>query len=363
MSEVGSSNNMDTKFSDNPEGKTSTTEKISTELFNVAHKLNDILFNGDGSDENGESKNDSNEDSQIPEKKDNTEKSDASDHPEKTDNRSGEGATTAIKSLMDKLFSEDLIKNMTGNVRESTDSNSEKYDDDPESRYKENKEKQDTGEYNAEEKVDSNESNVEKKDPILEKIQQMLETPEEIKDLIERHPEKSELWKSQLEALETLNDPGALPVEIQSAKGKLSNLKSQLLETATKDVLSDAGFDVEAKQRNVSGESGNTRPDVIAKNNTDHAIEVFGTTIQLGEKLSVECKCGASAYLNNELVNHISNQLSGQEGTKVLLTTSDIKDTTPGLAESVCSKYNANLVVIDVSVSAIENAIKEVSNS
>lgn len=362
MSEIGSSGNMDTKSSDNPEGESSATEKVYKELFKVANKLNDILFDGDGGNENGEDKGDSHEESQNVEKKDTAESNDARDNTENTENKNEDTAVRAIKTLMDRLFSEDLMNKDVENGEQSSDTDSEKGFDDADSQ-NEKKTEQDTESKNIEKNEDSNESNIEKKDPILEKIQQMLETPEGIKALIERYPEKAELWKSQLDALETLNDPDASPAEIRSAQAKLSVLKGQLLETAVKDALADAGFDVEAQQRVVEGESGGTRPDIIAKNNTDHPIEVFGATIQPGELLSVECKCGGSAYLNDQLVNHIPNQLSGQEGTKVLLTTSDIKNTTPGLAESVCSKYNANLAVIDVSVSAIENAIKEVSKS
>lgn len=213
------------------------------------------------------------------------------------------------------------------------------------------------------ERKDSKESDIEKKDSILEKIEKILTTPEGIKALIERHPEKAELWKSQLEALDTLNDPEASTSEIRSAQAKLSILKGQLLETAMKDVLSDIGFDVEALQRVVEGESGGTRPDVIAKNNTDRPMEVFGGAVKPGETLSVECKCGGSAYMTNELNNHIPNQLSGQEGKKILVTTSDIKDTPAGAADAVCRQYGARLVVLDVSVADVENAIKEVAKS
>lgn len=57
----------------------------------------------------------------------------------------------------------------------------------------------------------------------------------------------------------------------------------------------------------------------------------------------------------------IPNQLSGQEGTKVLLTTSDIKGAPDGLAARVCNRYDANLVALDVSVYSVEKAIKEVA--
>ena len=207
----------------------------------------------------------------------------------------------------------------------------------------------------------SSEFGIEKTDPVLEKIEKSIGTPEGIKTLIENHPEKAELWNSQLKVLDTLNDPDASPAEIRSAQAKLSILKGQLLETAVKDALVDVGFEVEAQQRVVEGESGGTRPDVIAKNSTDHPIEALGVTIQPGETFCIECKCGGSSYMANQLNDHIPNQLSGQEGTKMLLTTSDIKETPTGLANHVCEKYGASLVVLDASVNDVENAIKEVS--
>ena len=208
---------------------------------------------------------------------------------------------------------------------------------------------------------DDSEANIEEDDPVAEEIAKKMSTPEGIKELMESHPEKAELWGKQLEALETLNDPDASPVEIRSAQAKLSILKGQIMEVTAKDALMDAGFDVEAQQRVVEGESGGTRPDVIAVNNTDQSIEVFGVSIEPEETLSIECKCGGTSYMTNQLNTHIPNQLSGQEGTKVLLTTSDIKGAPDGLAASVCNKYDANLVALDVSVSAVEKAIKEVA--
>ena len=210
-------------------------------------------------------------------------------------------------------------------------------------------------------KSDNSEANIEESDPVAEKIAKKMSTPEGIKELMESHPEKAELWGKQLEALETLNDPDASPVEIRSAQAKLSILKGQIMEVTAKDALMDAGFDVEAQQRVVEGESGGTRPDVIAVNNTDQSIEVFGVSIEPEETLSIECKCGGTSYMTNQLNTHIPNQLSGQEGTKVLLTTSDIKGTPDGLAASVCNRYDAYLVALDVSVFAVEKAIKEVA--
>lgn len=315
MLEGGKSNNTETNTKDNPESKPDFIEKVYKELANVATKMNDLLFADDESDSQ-ENKQDTS-----------SEQKDASDTENKQDAKEN---SNNFKALFDKLFSDNLAENA-----------------------------QDTSETNGD---DSNESNIEKKDPVLEKIAKNIGTPEGIKALIERHPEKAELWKKQLEALDTLNDPDASPAEIRSAQAKLSILKGQLLETAVKDALVDLGFDVEAQQRVVEGESGGTRPDVIAKNNTDHPIEVFGLTVQPGETLSVECKCGGSAYMTNQLNNHIPNQLSGQEGTKVLLTTSDIKGTPSGLANAVCEKYGAKLATLDVSVSEVENAIKEATS-
>lgn len=300
MIEGGRTNNIETKSNDNTETKSSAPEKIYQELAKVATKLNDMFFDDDTAEKTNEPS--SNGTSELPSK--------------------------SISELLNRLFSDDLGEN-------------------PE----------ETGKKNG------NEFDIENKDPVLEKIENTLETPEGIKTLIERHPEKAELWKCQLEALDTLNDPDALPAEIRSAQAKLSILKGQLLETAVKDALTDARFDVESQQRVVEGENGGTRPDVIAKNNTDHPIETFGVTIQPGETMSVECKCGGSAYMTNQLNNHIPNQLSGQEGAKILLTTSDIKDAPPGLAKDVCDRYGAKLVIAEVSVADVENAIKEVAES
>lgn len=220
-------------------------------------------------------------------------------------------------------------------------------------------------------RVEFEETDIKKKDELLSKIQESISDPEGIQDVMERHPEKAEVWnkliESMNEAIDVLNNPDSSPLEIRSAQNKLngnfSQLKGQLFETVVKDALSDAGFDVEAQQRILKGESGGTRPDVIAKNNTKQNLQVFDINIKPGETLSIECKCGGSPYMTNQLENHIPNQLSGQEGTKVLLTTSDIKNTPNGLAEKVCKKYDAKLVVTEAGVDDVENAIKEVAGA
>lgn len=300
------------------EGKSFSLDRLPNSLEKVASKVAE-MFSDDYKDASKIEPTESIESSEIPERKDSSVE------------RKQDSDTPSFKELFEKLFSDDFLDNLN-NMQENIEN-------------------------------DNGEANVEKPDPIAEKIAKIIGTAEGIKELMEKHPEKAELWQSQLEALETLNDPEASPAEIRSAQAKLSILKGQIMEVAVKDVLAEAGFDVEAQQHVVDGESGGTRPDVVAVNNTDHPIEVFGITIKPGETLSIECKCGGSAYMTNQLNNHIPNQLSGQEGTKVLLTTSDIKGTPDGLASSVCDKYGAKLITLDVSVSAVEKAIKEVAGN
>lgn len=214
-------------------------------------------------------------------------------------------------------------------------------------------------ENNEDQRIENNAgTNIETQFPEIEKIDKLIGTAEGIKNLIDRHPEKAELWESQLESLEVLNDPESTPTEIKSAQAKLGNLKGQLLEEAVKDAASDAGFDVESHQRVTEGESGGTRPDVIAKNNLDYPITIFGQCIQPEKTISIECKCGCMGYIRNQLNTHIPNQLSGQEGTKVLLTTSDVPEE---LGRSVCERYGANLVKLTTGVGKVDSAIKEVA--
>ena len=220
-----------------PESKESSSEKLQNSLEKIASKINE-LFSDDVRDDN-DSKNDA------------ADRSDNSSEKESLENKSqdSENATTSFKELFDRLFSDDFF-----DIFSDVDNTSES---------------------------DESESDIDKRDAILKRIEESISTPEGIKELIEKHPEKAELWKSQLEALDTLNDPDASPAEIRSAQAKLSILKGQLMEVAVKDALTEAGFDVEAQQRVVEGESGGTRPDVIAVNNTDHPIEVFGIIFNL----------------------------------------------------------------------------------
>lgn len=221
----------------------------------------------------------------------------------------------------------------------------------------------DSGEiqYQAELPDDSGEDRTVIFDVTASSIEKSISTAEGIQELIERHPEKSEVLKGGLEAVTILNDPDASPAELRSAQAKLSGLKGQLLELAAKDALSDAGLTVTAKQHLVEGESGGTKPDIVAQNEGNAPVEVFGLTVQPGETLSAECKCGSSLYIKGELKDHIPNQLSGHQGHGLLITTSDVLAGAAGLAEQVCDKYGATLVVLGVDVNSVERAIKEVS--
>ncbi len=206
------------------------------------------------------------------------------------------------------------------------------------------------------------EEKIEALDTSLEDIKFSIGTEEGMLKVMENHPERESYFIDMLSSVEVMNNPDATPMEIRSAQSKISNLKGQLLETAVKDHLNDKGFDVVSSQRSVEGESGITKPDIEAKNNTDSSIQVFGVNIEPGEQISIECKCGGKNYMENQLKTHIPNQLSGLEGTRVLLATSDIKDVSSGLAQKVCEDYGAKLAVVDVKVSQVENVIKGVTH-
>lgn len=208
---------------------------------------------------------------------------------------------------------------------------------------------------------DNNEKKVENNQSDIKDIQRSISNPEGLKELIEKNPDIK--YNRALKAIEVLNDSDASNAEIRSALSILNNFKGQLLEKALKDNLRESGLAVETQQRIVEGDKGGTRPDVIAVNNTDQPIIVCGITVNPGETISFECKCGGTAYMQNQLKYHIPNQLSGQEGIKVLLATSDIRDVSSDLAEKVCSQYDANLLVLDVSVDEVVNTLKEIAKN
>ena len=202
---------------------------------------------------------------------------------------------------------------------------------------------------------------MELQDKDLEKLKAMLDTPERIQELMKAHPEKTELWKSLREAVQTLNNPDATDAEKRSSIGKLSAMQGQILEIAVKDLAAEKGLSVESKQRTVEGQDGATRPDVIAKNETSEPISIFGVIVKPGETISIECKCGVKSYLSSQLRDHIPNQLSGQIGHKVLLTTGDIRQVDSNLVQDTCKKYGARLVALAIRASDVRDAIKGVS--
>ena len=269
-----STKNTDIKQVKDVENKINLSEKIYGNLSDITLKMNNLLFSDDM-------------ESEIKDAKKISEVENTFDsHEEK------EESSNSIQKMLDRVFSADIIKDF-----QNTDN------------------------------IDEKKLDIINPDFMIERIDDIIGKAEGIEELVKKYPEKTESWKEYLKTLDTLENLDATPAEIRSAQAKLSIFKGQLLELAVKDILIETGFDVEAYQRVVEGVSGGTRPDIIAKNNTDMLIQVFGNIIYPGKSIYIECKCGGAAYLANQLNKHIPNQLSGQEGTRTLLTTSDIKGT------------------------------------
>ena len=193
----------------------------------------------------------------------------------------------------------------------------------------------------------------------LERLTEILTSSEEIEYLIEQNPE----LKAKLEkCLDIINNPDKhTPAEINWALDRIKKeIKGAIFEAAVKDALASIGLDVEDGQRTVEGESGATRPDVIATNNTDKPIILFGKTINSGENVYVECKCGRKEYMEGQLKNHLPNQLSGHDGVSVLITTSDMSEVDSELLNEVMKKNDTTVVIMDFSAADIEDVIKEV---
>ena len=174
------------------------------------------------------------------------------------------------------------------------------------------------------EKSCTEKDDVENKKTVEGRIKELLTTPQGLNELIENNPKLAEKWEKAKEAIEVLHEPEKSDKEKIEANRYLGQFKGALLEAATKKALVEAGLYVEDAQRQTEGENGATRPDVIAKNNTNDKITVFGVIVNPGETISIECKCASKQYISNELNTHIPNQLSGQEGKRVLLTSSDV---------------------------------------
>lgn len=135
-------------------------------------------------------------------------------------------------------------------------------------------------------------------------------------------------------------------------------MKGDIFEYATRDMLAKNGFTVDIGQTTVQGESGLTRPDIVAHNNTENTIELFGTKIKPGETVYVECKCGQKQYLTQQLKYHLPNQLSGHaNGRSFLVTTSNMNDVNYFLKVNTTNNYNTTLVPANVSVEDINNLL------
>lgn len=206
--------------------------------------------------------------------------------------------------------------------------------------------------------VDEDDNPEDKTKKFLERLSEILSSSEEIKKIIEQNPE----LKAKIEkCLEILNNPEKhTPAEINWALDRIKKeIKGAIFEAAVKEALKSIGLDVEDSQRTVEGETGATRPDVIARNNTDKPIILFGKVINPGQDVYVECKCGRKEYMEGQLKNHLPNQLSGHDGVSILITTSDMDEVDSELLEEVSSKNDTTVVIMDSSAQDIEDVIKE----
>ncbi len=195
----------------------------------------------------------------------------------------------------------------------------------------------------------------------LEALRSRLNSPKAIRALMDKHPEKQDIWDTFKRKMDILTDPNAEPVEINKAKPYIdTHVKSTILELAVKDLLTDLGFDVSEKQV----QNKNSKIDVLGTNNTDKSIQVFGVTVEPGEQLSAECKCGCKSYINMQLNEHLPEiQLPGHLGHSILLTTSDIEQIAPEKVDSVCRPNNTTLVNLGLFEADIVNALKEVDRT
>lgn len=205
---------------------------------------------------------------------------------------------------------------------------------------------------NADKRELCNSESIEK-DPLVDRVSELIGKSQGMKEIYDAYPDKQSLWS---EKLNIIDDPHSSSLEVLGAE---RTLKGQLLEYATRKTLSEKGFDVEEHQYLVKGDMGDVKPDVVATNNTDHSIGAFGYTIKPGGKISVECKCGNKEYIKSEFREHLPKQLAGMEGSRVLITTSDVRDISDNYAENVCKQYDTRLVPTNISVADVAKAIKE----
>lgn len=192
----------------------------------------------------------------------------------------------------------------------------------------------------------------------LERLMEILTVSEEIKKLIEQNPDLEEKIEK---CLDIINNPDKHTVaEINWAMDRIKKeIKGAIFEGAVKEALVSIDLDVEDGQRTVEGESGATRPDVIAASNTDKSIILFGKVINPGENIYIECKCGRKEYMEGQLKNHLPNQLSGHDGVSILITTSDMDEVDNNLLNNVIGKNDTTAVITGSSAEDIEDVIKE----
>lgn len=197
-------------------------------------------------------------------------------------------------------------------------------------------------------------------DSVTKSIGEKLQSVDSIKEVLKSFNDGGRRIEVLEKNLDVINNSESTPMEINAALGRVNQIKGDVLEQATKKSLAEAGFDIKEKVDMVAGESGNTLPDVIATNNTGKVINALGRTINPGEMISAECKCGGSPYLHQQLEKHIPNQLSGLPGQRALVTTSDIGGVSNELVDQVCEKYNAKLNSVDISAKDVLNNLKGV---
>lgn len=186
-------------------------------------------------------------------------------------------------------------------------------------------------------------------------IEEKLKTEKGLNELIKKYPDKAEKWQKDLAEIKQLQNSGS---ELDAAKAnrKLNILKGTIFEHATGSMLEEQGFRVEINKETVNGPLGKTRPDIIAYNDTDNSIEIFGKTVKPGEKVYVECKCGTNKYIASEAQGHLDRQLAGHMGGRSFLVTTS---TNSDVQEFIKIKYSnsTTLVPLDIGVGEVNNLL------
>lgn len=262
------------------------------------------------------------------------------------------GKIEDIKSRMPRFFDEISMPE-----EQSTDTKDIKSDDNA---TVEDNNKESSGDVvHSSDDVSESDNPEDKTKEFVDRLMEILTSSEEIEKLVEQNPD----LKVKLEkCLDILNNPDKhTAAEINWALDRIKKeIKGAILEAAVKEALTSIGLDVEDAQRTVEGESGATRPDVIATNNTDKPIVLFGKVVNPGDNVYVECKCGRKEYMEGQLKNHLPNQLSGHDGLSILVTTSDMDEVDLDLLNEVIGKNDTTVLITETSAENIEEAIKEV---